>query len=97
MPIFDFVQRGRTIEAEAEFEKLLGGVHVKPAMSELSKSDRGDESGSVKLSELLYGCHARGTYHNCFYFFCFPFYEILCVEQYMVLCVQKRRYSIVEF
>ncbi|CAI8601154.1 unnamed protein product [Vicia faba] len=52
-------KRGRTIEAEAEFEKLLGGLHVKPAMGELSKSDRGDESGGVKLSELLFGCHAR--------------------------------------
>ncbi|MED6146749.1 hypothetical protein PIB30_037655 [Stylosanthes scabra] len=52
-------KRGRTIEAEAEFEKLLGGVNVKPAMADLSKSDRGDESSSVKLSELLFGCHAR--------------------------------------
>ncbi|KAL2338064.1 hypothetical protein Fmac_012510 [Flemingia macrophylla] len=50
---------GRTIEAEAEFEKLLGGVHVKPAMTELSKSDRGDGSDSVKLSELIYGRHFR--------------------------------------
>ncbi|XP_020966401.1 probable plastidic glucose transporter 3 [Arachis ipaensis] len=51
--------RGKTIEAEAEFEKLLGGVNVKSAMADLSKSDRGDESSSVKLSELLCGCHAR--------------------------------------
>lgn len=63
---FDFVQRGRTIEAEAEFEKLLGGLHVKSAMSELSKSDRGDESSTVKLSELFYGCHSRGIHHNFF-------------------------------
>ncbi|KAK2432576.1 Major facilitator superfamily protein [Trifolium repens] len=52
-------KRGRTIEAEAEFEKLLGGLHVKPAMSELTKSDRGDESSGIKISELLFGCHAR--------------------------------------
>ncbi|XP_061367516.1 probable plastidic glucose transporter 3 isoform X1 [Gastrolobium bilobum] len=52
-------KRGRTIEAETELEKLLGGVHVKPAMTELSKSDRGDESDTIKLSELLYGCHSR--------------------------------------
>nr|KYP54185.1 putative plastidic glucose transporter 3 [Cajanus cajan] len=50
---------GRTIEAEAEFEKLLGGVHVKPAMTELSKSDRGDGTDSVKLSELICGRHFR--------------------------------------
>ncbi|XP_040874238.1 probable plastidic glucose transporter 3 isoform X1 [Glycine max] len=56
---FDFVQRGRTIEAEASFEKLLGGVHVKPAMNELSKSDRGDGSDSVKLSELICGRYFR--------------------------------------
>ncbi|KAL2624829.1 hypothetical protein AAZX31_07G017500 [Glycine max] len=52
-------KRGRTIEAEAAFEKLLGGVHVKPAMTELSKSDRGDGSDSVKLSELIYGRYFR--------------------------------------
>lgn len=75
------VQRGRTIEAEAEFEKLLGGLHVKPAMGELSKSDRGDESGAVKLSELLFGCHARGTYHNLF----LHLFEIFCVEPYAVV------------
>jgi hypothetical protein len=39
---------------------------VKPAMSELTKSDRGDESGTMKLSEILFGCHARGIYHNFF-------------------------------
>ncbi|KAK7294208.1 hypothetical protein RJT34_17094 [Clitoria ternatea] len=52
-------KRGRTIEAEAEFEKLLGGVHVKAAMAELSKSDRGEGSDTVKLSELLFGSHCR--------------------------------------
>ncbi|KAK7389558.1 hypothetical protein VNO78_24703 [Psophocarpus tetragonolobus] len=52
-------KRGRTIEAEAEFEKLLGGVHVKPAITELSKSDRGDGSDTVNLSELIYGRHFR--------------------------------------
>ncbi|KAK7349188.1 hypothetical protein VNO77_06357 [Canavalia gladiata] len=52
-------KRGRTIEAEAEFEKLWGGVHVKGAMAELSKSDRGDGSDTAKLSELLFGCHFR--------------------------------------
>lgn len=61
LSFFDFVQRGRTIEAEAAFEKLLGGVHVKPAMTELSKSDRGDGSDSVKLSELICGRYFRGT------------------------------------
>ncbi|KAK7255405.1 hypothetical protein RIF29_28814 [Crotalaria pallida] len=53
------LKTGRSIEAEAEFEKLLGPVHVKPAMAELSKSDRGDESDTVKLYDLLCGCHAR--------------------------------------
>ncbi|KAL9304457.1 hypothetical protein ACSQ67_021720 [Phaseolus vulgaris] len=50
---------GRTTEAEAEFEKLLGGVHVKPAMTELSKSDRGDASDTVTLSDLICGRHFR--------------------------------------
>nr|POF23391.1 putative plastidic glucose transporter 2 [Quercus suber] len=53
------VQRGRTEEAEAEFEKLLGSSHVKVAMAELSKSDKGDDTDTVKLSELFYGRHFR--------------------------------------
>lgn len=52
-------KRGRIAEAEAEFEKLLGASHVKSAMAELSKSDRGDETDSMKFSELLYGRHFR--------------------------------------
>ncbi|KAK4601921.1 hypothetical protein RGQ29_011143 [Quercus rubra] len=54
-------KRGRTEEAEAEFEKLLGGSHVKVAMAELSKSDKGDDADTVKLSELFYGRHFRGS------------------------------------
>ncbi|KAJ6957857.1 plastidic glucose transporter 2 [Populus alba x Populus x berolinensis] len=34
-------KQGRIAEAEAEFERLLGGAHVKFAMQELSKLDRG--------------------------------------------------------
>ncbi|XVE70439.1 hypothetical protein DITRI_Ditri10aG0072800 [Diplodiscus trichospermus] len=55
-------KRGRSAEAEAEFERLLGGSHVKYAMLELSKLDRGDEADTVKLSELLYGRHFRVVY-----------------------------------
>ncbi|KAJ9568257.1 hypothetical protein OSB04_004223 [Centaurea solstitialis] len=51
--------RGRSAEAEAEFGKLLGGLHVKSSMAEFSKSDRADEVESVKLSELFYGRHFR--------------------------------------
>lgn len=53
-------QSGRTAEAEAEFEKLLGGADVKYAYAELSKSDKGDDAGAVKLSELLHGRHFKG-------------------------------------
>lgn len=52
-------KRGRITEAEAEFERLLGASHVKSAVAELSKSDRGDDSDSVTISELLYGRHFR--------------------------------------
>lgn len=54
-------QQGKTAEAEVEFEKLLGVSHVKEAMAELSKLDRGDDVDSIKLSELLSGHHFRGT------------------------------------
>ncbi|XP_059638154.1 probable plastidic glucose transporter 2 isoform X3 [Cornus florida] len=55
-------KQGRTSEAEAEFEKLLGGSHVESAMAELSKTDRGDDTDTVKFSELLYGRHFRGAH-----------------------------------
>ncbi|KAK3027062.1 hypothetical protein RJ639_040894 [Escallonia herrerae] len=53
------LKRGRSAEAESEFEKLLGGIYVKSAMAELPKSDRGDETDTVKFSELLHGRHSR--------------------------------------
>lgn len=52
-------KKGRIVEAEAAFEKLLGGPHVKIAMSELYKTDRGDDADVVTLSELLYGRHFK--------------------------------------
>ncbi|KAF8388963.1 hypothetical protein HHK36_025647 [Tetracentron sinense] len=52
-------KRGRGAEAEAEFEKLLGVSHVKYAMAELSKPDKGDVKDTVMFSELLYGRHFR--------------------------------------
>ncbi|KFK41131.1 hypothetical protein AALP_AA2G090100 [Arabis alpina] len=54
-------KQGKIAEAEAEFERLLGGSHVKTAMAELHKLDldRADEPDVVSLSELLYGRHSR--------------------------------------
>ncbi|KAH9665918.1 putative plastidic glucose transporter 3 [Citrus sinensis] len=46
-------KRGRGAEAEAELERLFGGLHVKYSMAELSKSERGDEADAVKFSELI--------------------------------------------
>lgn len=57
------LQRGRFGESEAEFERLLGGHHVKSAMEELSRLDRGDEGETVKYSELFYGRHFRGIHY----------------------------------
>ncbi|RWW32558.1 hypothetical protein GW17_00002747 [Ensete ventricosum] len=57
--IVGLLQRGRIGEAEIEFERLLGLFHVKSAMAELSRSDRGDESESIRYSELFYGRHFR--------------------------------------
>lgn len=55
-------QRGRIAQAEEELERLFGASHVKSAMAELSKSDRGDEVDAVKFSELLHGRHFKGTF-----------------------------------
>ena len=60
----DLLQSGRTAEAEAEFEKLLGGVHVKCAYAELSKSDRVDDADAVTLSDLLQGRYFKGKCTN---------------------------------
>ncbi|KAE8709183.1 Major facilitator superfamily protein isoform 2 [Hibiscus syriacus] len=55
-------KKGRAADAEAAFEKLFGGPYVKGAIVDLSKSDRGDEAETVKLSELLYGHHRKGSF-----------------------------------
>ncbi|XP_042496012.1 probable plastidic glucose transporter 2 isoform X1 [Macadamia integrifolia] len=52
-------KRGRYVEAEAEFEKLLGESHVKTAIGELSKVDRSDDEEAVKYSELFRGRHFK--------------------------------------
>lgn len=52
-------KQGRLTEAETEFERLLGTSHVRTAMLELSKLDRGDEHETIQLSELIYGRHSR--------------------------------------
>ncbi|KAJ9548717.1 hypothetical protein OSB04_021260 [Centaurea solstitialis] len=52
-------KNGRNAEAEVEFRKLLGAAHVRSAMAELLRSDRGDESDTVTISELLFGRHSR--------------------------------------
>lgn len=55
------LQRSRLVEAEVEFERLLGASHVKSAISELSRSDKGDDVDTVRFSDLLCGRHFRGT------------------------------------
>ncbi|XP_068652189.1 probable plastidic glucose transporter 2 [Aristolochia californica] len=52
-------KKGRCAEAEAEFERLLGASHVKSAMTELSRTERGDGTDTVRFSELIYGRHCR--------------------------------------
>lgn len=52
-------KKGKLAEAEAELGRLLGGSNVFSAMMGLSKSDVGDETGSVKLSELIHGRYFR--------------------------------------
>lgn len=52
-------KKGRSAEAEAELERLLGGLHVKSAIAELSKSERGDEVDAVKYLELFHGRYAK--------------------------------------
>lgn len=61
------MQCGRTIEAEMQLEKLLGPLHVKSAMAELSRSER-DDGESVKYSELFYGRHFNGTCYSVVHF-----------------------------
>ncbi|KAL0410643.1 UNVERIFIED_CONTAM: putative plastidic glucose transporter 2 [Sesamum latifolium] len=52
-------KQGRSVEAEAVLEKLLGGSQAKAAILELSNTDRGDEANTIKLMELLCGRHSR--------------------------------------
>ncbi|KAI5440045.1 hypothetical protein KIW84_025414, partial [Lathyrus oleraceus] len=52
-------KQGRTAEAEVEFERLLGVSEAKFAISQLSKVDRGDDTDTVKFSELLHCHHSK--------------------------------------
>ncbi|ERM98627.1 hypothetical protein AMTR_s00109p00091210 [Amborella trichopoda] len=52
-------KQGRSIEAEVEFERLLGAAHVKSAIAELSRSDKGDNADSIRFVDLLYGRHFK--------------------------------------
>ena len=61
MIFLNLLQKGRSTEAEAQFEKLFGGSHVKTAIIELSKSGQGDEV-EVKLSEFLFGRYFKGAF-----------------------------------
>ncbi|KAK9102721.1 hypothetical protein Sjap_019975 [Stephania japonica] len=47
------------VEAEAEFEKVLGGSDVKAALTELSKLERGENIEDVKFLDLFHGRHFR--------------------------------------
>lgn len=60
IPVLLSMQCGRMSEAEMQFEKLLGPLHVKSAMAELSRSER-DDGESVKYSDLFRGRHFNGT------------------------------------
>ncbi|XP_059595482.1 probable plastidic glucose transporter 3 isoform X2 [Vitis vinifera] len=65
------LKKGRAAEAEAEFEKLLGGLHVKSAIAELLKLERGEEVDAVKLSDLFFGHYFRAFWHKCCVLFLF--------------------------
>ncbi|KAM7256629.1 hypothetical protein ACFE04_012370 [Oxalis oulophora] len=55
-------KKGRTVEAEMEFERILGESHVKFAILELSKLDNrveDQDADTVTLSELFYGRHVK--------------------------------------
>ncbi|KAK6941504.1 Major facilitator, sugar transporter-like [Dillenia turbinata] len=62
-------KKGRSAEAEVEFEKLLGGLHVRTAMAELSKADRGEDTDTVKFSDLFYGHHFKVVFIGSALFF----------------------------
>ncbi|KAL8149179.1 putative plastidic glucose transporter 2 [Apium graveolens] len=55
-------KQGRIAEAEVQFEKVLGGLHVNAAMAEFMKSDRGDETDNVTFSDLIHGRHFKVVY-----------------------------------
>ncbi|KAL2334644.1 hypothetical protein Fmac_015857 [Flemingia macrophylla] len=76
------IQGGRIIKTEVKFEELLGGIHVKAAMTKLSKSDRVDESHYKTFRIILWLPFQRCTYPNVlvFFFFFFFFFGNKCVD-----------------
>ncbi|KAG1335074.1 putative plastidic glucose transporter 3 [Cocos nucifera] len=60
--------RGRIGEAEVEFERLLGGPHVKSALAELSRSDKGDDAEVVFIGTTLFALQQLSGINAVFYF-----------------------------
>ena len=84
------LQRGRIGEAEAQFERLLGVFHVKSAMAELSRSDKGDDVESIRFSDLLSGHYFRGKYNwdkpiPAFFFLYYADILTIIVRAYTIL------------
>ncbi|GJX90001.1 probable plastidic glucose transporter 2 isoform X1 [Tanacetum coccineum] len=52
-------KKQRNVEAEVEFQNLLGPANVRSAMTKLLKSDKEDENDTVTISELISGRHSR--------------------------------------
>ncbi|XP_073007588.1 probable plastidic glucose transporter 2 isoform X1 [Typha latifolia] len=52
-------KHGKIGEAEVEFERLWGGSHVKSAMAELLRSNRGDDVETISFLQLFCGHHFK--------------------------------------
>ncbi|XP_051136026.1 probable plastidic glucose transporter 2 [Andrographis paniculata] len=55
-------KKGRVADTEVEFERLFGAPHVKFAVAELYKSDKGDDVNAIKFSDLFHGRHYTVVY-----------------------------------
>lgn len=95
-----WLQRGRGAEAEAELERLFGGLHVKYSMAELSKSERGDDADAVKFSELISPRNFGGKNVNLFQIslvivpICFLLKDYYCTSLYAVVFIGSTLFAL---
>lgn len=77
----------------------MGASHVKYAIAEMSKTDKGDEVDNVRFGELLYGRHFKGiiiddAFHSVNIFLCEKVDEFLTFAVWTVVFIGSALFAL---